>query len=241
MDIEQRDDQIWKMRREGATFSQIAKRFDLSPSRVQQIYCRKKDKMENFDKWPPLKRMLSMRVQNVLIKAFGSDEILEHPEKLSNMGPDAFFKWRNMGRKSVNQLMGALETLGYSVNRNMRMTDMKCQSYLKIGSTILRKYFGYSQKHSLDDTEYIPVVRLIIEGIAEEMRSSGMLEPNYKEVAKKLKAFNRALYQNIWIEHAKEDEDPDEEPFDREKEYELAKYTFDYIYKHGKHPHNFKF
>ena len=135
--------------------------------------------------------MLSVRVQNVLIKAFGSEEILKHPEKLASMGPDAFFKWRNMGRKSVNQLMEALESLGYSVNRDMRMTDMKCQSYLKIGRTILRNYFDYYTKNSLDDAEYIPVVRLIIEGIAEEMRSSGMLEPNCKEVAEKLKAFNR--------------------------------------------------
>lgn len=69
------------------------------------------------------------------------------------------------------------------------------------------------------------------------MRSFGLLEPNCKEVAEKLKAFNRFLYQNIWIEHAKEDEDPnDEEPLDLEKENELARYTFDCIYKHGKHP-----
>ena len=120
----------------------------------------------------------------------------------------------------------------------MRMTDMKSQSYLKVGETILRKYFDYSTKYSVDDVEYIPVVRLIIEGIAEEMKSSGVLEPNCKEVAEKLRAFNRSLYQNIWIEHAKEDEDPDEEPFDREKEYKLAKYTFDYVYKHRKHPPN---
>ncbi len=116
---------------------------------------------------------------------------------------------------------------------------MKSQSYLKVGETILRKYFDYSTKYSVDDVEYIPVVRLIIEGIAEEMKSSGTLEPNCNEVAKKLKDFNRQMYQNIWVEHAKEDFDPeDEEPFDLEKEYELAKYTFDYIYKHKKDPPN---
>ena len=30
MDIDQRDEEIWRMRKEGATFSQIAERFDLS-------------------------------------------------------------------------------------------------------------------------------------------------------------------------------------------------------------------
>ena len=237
MDIEQRDDQIWKMRREGATFSQIARHFRISRNRARTIYCQKKNKIENFDKWPLLKRMLSMRVQNVLIKAFGSEEIFKNPEKLASMGPDAFFRWRNMGRKSINQLMETLESLGYSVNRNMRMTDMKCQSYLKIGRTILRKYFDYYTKNSMDDAEYIPAVRVIIEGITKEMKSSGMGEPNCNELTEKLKAFNRSMYQNIWIEHAKEDDEPeDEEPLDLEEECQLAEYTFDYIYKHGEHP-----
>jgi len=115
---------------------------------------------------------------------------------------------------------------------------MKSEEYFKIGKTILRKYFDHFQKNTLDDTEYIPVVRLIIEGIAEEMRSSGMLEPNCKEVAEKLREFNREMYQNVWIEHGREDQDPGEEPLDLEKEYALAKYTFDYIYKHRKHPPN---
>jgi hypothetical protein len=154
------------------------------------------------------------------------------------MGPDIFLKWRTFGRKSAKELMDALESLGYTVDSGTMITDPGCQIYLKIGRTILRNYFDYYIKNSLDDTEYIPVVRLIIEGIAQEMKSSGLSEPNRKEVAEKLKAFNLQMYQNIWIEHAKEDEDPDEEPIDPEKEYELAKHTFDYIYKHGKHPRN---
>jgi len=132
--------------------------------------------------------------------------------------------------------------LGYSVNRDMRMTDMNSQSYFKVGEMILQKYFDYYRKNSLDDTEYIPVVRLIIEGIAEEMKSAGMLEPNCKEVAEKLKAFNVSLYQNIWVEHAKEDHDPeDEDPFDPEKESKLARYIFDYVYQRGKYPPDYGF
>ena len=113
---------------------------------------------------------------------------------------------------------------------------MKSQSYLNIGRKILQNYFAYYTENSLDDVEYIPVVRLVIEGIVEEMASSGLLEPNCNEVAEKLKAYNRTLYQNIWIEHAKEDEDSDEEPLDLAKEYQMAKHTFDYIYAHGEHP-----
>ena len=232
----QRDDEIWRLRNEGATYSWVARQFDLSVERVRQICRRRQARIENFGRWPPLKKELSIRVQNVLVKAFGSEEIFNHPEKLSSLGEEVFITWRNFGRKSLNELTGVLEKLGYSVNRNVRMTDMRSQSYFEIGRRILRKYFDYSNENSLDDTEYIPVVRLIIEGISEGMRSAGTPGSSCDEVADKLKAFNRSLYQNIWIEHAREDQGPDEEPLDLEKEYKAAKRTFDYIYKHGEYP-----
>jgi hypothetical protein len=75
MNMEQRNEEIWRLRKEGARFSQIAARFNISLERARRIYQERQDKIDNFDKWTPLKRMLSMRVQNVLIKAFGSEEI----------------------------------------------------------------------------------------------------------------------------------------------------------------------
>ncbi len=236
MDMDRRDEEIWRLRKEGATFSQIALRFHISRGRAQQICRQRQEKIDHFEKWPPLRKGLSVRVQNVLVKTFGSEEIFNHPEKLASFGEEVFRTWKNIGRKSVGQLIDVLEKLGYSVDREVRMTDMKSQSYFEVGRTILRKYFDYNLENTEDDAEYIPVVRLIIEGIAQEMGSSGMPESNCREVAENLKEFNRGLYQKIWIEHAKEDHDPDDEPLDIKKEYELAKYTFDYIYKHGKHP-----
>jgi hypothetical protein len=46
------------------------------------------------------------------------------------MGSEIFYKWRNMGRKSVNQLMDALESLGFSVSQKEIMTDPKCRIFL---------------------------------------------------------------------------------------------------------------
>ncbi|MGQ9647937.1 MAG: hypothetical protein ACUVWO_15540, partial [Thermodesulfobacteriota bacterium] len=116
------------------------------------------------------------------------------------------------------------------------MADPRCEIYLGVGKSILRDYFDYNTKNPADDTEYIPIVRLIIEGITKKMKSSGIGKADCAEVAEKLRAYNREMYQNIWIEHAKEDQDPDEEPLDLEKERRAAQYTFNYIYKHGKHP-----
>ena len=134
--------------------------------------------------------------------------------------------------------MNALESLGCAVNGNMKMADLRSEVYFKIGLSILQNYADYNTKDPVDDTEYIAVVRVIIEAISQEMRSSGIEKRDCAEVAQKLKTFNRTLYQNIWIKHAKEDQEPDDKPFDLEKEYELAQYTFDYIYEHSEHPHN---
>jgi len=236
MNIDQRDEEIWRLRRQGVAFGEIAARFDISRERARQIYRRRQSRIDNLNKWPPLKRILPVRIQNVLVKVFGGEEIYKNPERLVSMGPEVFLTWRNFGRKSAMQLIDALESLGYPVSEDTKMTDPGCQIFLKIGKAILRSYFDYYTKNSIDDAEYIPTVRVIIESIAKEMKSSGMGEPNCNELSEKLKTFNRQMYQNIWIEHAKEDEDPEEGPLDLEKEYELAKYTFDYIYKHGKRP-----
>jgi hypothetical protein len=99
MNIDQRDEQIWRLKIEGATFSQIAMRFHISPSRAQQIYSRRKEKMENYDKWPPLRKKLPVRIQNVLIKVFGDEEIFKNPEKLASMGAGVFRTWKNIGKK----------------------------------------------------------------------------------------------------------------------------------------------
>ena len=113
---------------------------------------------------------------------------------------------------------------------------MKSQSYFEIGRTILRKYFDCYTEKTLDDTEYIPVVRLIIEAITQEMRSADIPGSSCDEVAEKLKESNRILYKDYWIEQAREDQAPDEDPLDPQEESESARYTFDYIYEHGEHP-----
>ena len=232
MDTNQRDEEVWRLRKEGVPLTQIATRFRISRSRVQQICRQKQDRVDNFQNWPPLKRILPGRVQNVLIKTFGSEEILNFPEKLASLGPEVFYKWRNIGRKSVKQLIVALESLGFAVSQNAVMTNPGCQIFLKIGKAILRDYFDYYVENSMDDGEYIPIVRVIIEGIAKEMESCGMGQQSRNELIEKLRTFNRQMFQNLWMKHVEEDEDR----LDKEKEFQEAKKTFDCVYKHGKHP-----
>ncbi len=107
------------------------------------------------------------------------------------------------------------------------------EEYLKIGESILREYFDYYRKHSIDDAEYIPVVKVIIQGICKSMTLSNSDKKGIGKVNNQLKDFNRKLYTDLWIKNTKENEGDD---INVAKETASAKYYFDYVYKNEKHP-----
>ena len=107
------------------------------------------------------------------------------------------------------------------------------QTHLNIGKSILRDYYDFSCEKSLDDAEYIPVVRIIIEGIVKAMSAENFNEKDIQAIENDLKEFNRAFYVNGWLNNTKEDEGD----IDVEEETESARYYFDYIYEHGEQPH----
>jgi hypothetical protein len=105
---------------------------------------------------------------------------------------------------------------------------------MNIGKTILSNLFRFYRKRKLDDAEYVPVAKVIIEGITEAMTEAGFAKKDVKRAEKDLRVFNRDLYVDLWLKHAKED--LGEKDVDIDAEIEDATYYFDYIYKHGEHP-----
>jgi ATP-dependent Lon protease len=81
---------------------------------------------------------------------------------------------------------------------------------------------------------YIPVIRVIIEGIAKAMTEAGLDRKEAKAVEKALQKFNRDLYLKGWLKNAKEELGKSE--FGMEEETGAGTYYFDHIYKHGEHP-----
>jgi len=76
--------------------------------------------------------------------------------------------------------------------------------HITIGKAVLNNLFRFYEERGLDDAEYIPVVRVIIEGIAEAMPSAGFDKKDVKAAAKTLRALNRDLYVKEWLKHARE-------------------------------------
>ena len=107
-------------------------------------------------------------------------------------------------------------------------------NYENIGISILKNFYDYYCAQKLDDAEYIPVVKVIINGIQESMLSSGVADKEAESLNEKLIEFNRELYKDLWLKNAKKNEDPKD--IDLDSESESAAYYFDYIYEHGEHP-----
>ena len=66
------------------------------------------------------------------------------------------------------------------------------------------------------DENYIPVVKVIISGMQESMMSSGVTERNVESLKSRLIEFSRGLYKELWLEHAREDEDSENLDLDGE-------------------------
>jgi len=106
--------------------------------------------------------------------------------------------------------------------------------YENIGISILKNFYDYYCAQKLDDAEYIPVVKVIINGIQESMLSSGVPDKEAESLNEKLIGFNRELYKDLWLKNAKKNEDPKD--IDLDSEAESAAYYFGYVYEHGEHP-----
>jgi len=60
------------------------------------------------------------------------------------------------------------------------------ENYISTGKAVLSDLYRHYNKVELDDAEYIPVVRVIIEGIAKAMTEAGVDKKEVKAVEKTL-------------------------------------------------------
>jgi predicted patatin/cPLA2 family phospholipase len=111
--LKKREDEIYKLREDGATFRHIASKFNVSESRAHQLYARAKFMKEVYNTLPPLKKLISNRTQIALDQSFKNQNILEHPQKILELGPYKMLKIKKIGRVSLKEIACALYTLGY--------------------------------------------------------------------------------------------------------------------------------
>lgn len=113
MDLPEREEKIYVLRVNGASFAEIGTTFNISRERARQLYLRAKDRNENFDSWPPLKKLLSNRTKNALNIYFKDESIMENPQKIVDLGQEEIRRIKNIGEKSIRELAAVLRALGF--------------------------------------------------------------------------------------------------------------------------------
>ena len=77
------------------------------------------------------------------------------------------------------------------------------EQQITIGKSIIKKFFDYCGDESLDDeTEFFPVLKIIIAGIVESLKKGSQK----KVLKKELKEYSKQLYVSFWLFNTEEDE-----------------------------------
>src|SRR6185369_14549450 len=82
MDLSQRNEKIYELRKSGAPFTEIAKMFNISGTRARHIYIKLNKINDKHDYLPPLRKILSARMQKALIIILNDEDIFDNPEKI---------------------------------------------------------------------------------------------------------------------------------------------------------------
>lgn len=93
-----------------------------------------------------------------------------------------------------------------------------------IGKSIIRRFFDYYENLGLDDeTEFFPILKIIIWGVVDSFKN----DSQRLSIEKELKEYSKELYISSWLLHAEEDE----EEIDVEYERKAAIRQFENIYR----------
>ena len=113
MKMSERNMEIYKLREEGCTYTYLASKYQISSSRVRDIYRFNLARKQDEETAPPLKKMLPGRLQKALVAWFNDQDIFAKPDKIMSI-PLSRLKWAPMiGKVSIKELTDAMLVLGY--------------------------------------------------------------------------------------------------------------------------------
>jgi len=101
-----------------------------------------------------------------------------------------------------------------------------------IGNAIITRLHEHNTMQGMDDAEYIPMIKRIIEAITNNVNYRNVTDADRINLNKSLFQYSQKLYVELCRFHAAEDE---EKITLLQVENESKDY-FNYIYEHEKHP-----
>ncbi len=110
---DKRNHEIYLMRKAGKTLEEIGEKYGLTRERIRQLYEAQRKKHEMINTWTAFRKMLSARSQKCLITHFGSEDIFSHPEEIASKSYTELLRIKNIGKKSIEEIIDTLRKLGY--------------------------------------------------------------------------------------------------------------------------------
>lgn len=110
------------------------------------------------------------------------------------------------------------------------MTDINLAK--GIGREIIKQLHTHNEENSLDDSEYIPVIKRIVEAINSRMQRNGISKSENETLKVSLIKYAMGLYVDLCQKHSIEND----ENLSLEQVKEESEEFFKYIYKHEDYP-----
>jgi hypothetical protein len=97
------------------------------------------------------------------------------------------------------------------------------------GIVILKNLHDKNEKETMDDLEYIPIIKTVINSFTEYATSIELSSESISKLHKELTTYAENLYLNSWMKNAAEEEN------EKDVKFEGMEY-FKYVYKHEEYP-----
>jgi transcriptional regulator len=100
--LTKRNKEICRLREEGVTWTEVAEKYGISLCRVGVIHRQMKERLENYDDYPPLYKRLNGRARSMVAMRLGMD-FLEDPQKLVDLGWEKVWAKQGVGANVLNR------------------------------------------------------------------------------------------------------------------------------------------
>ena len=113
MKMSRRDIEICKLKEEGYSGDELAAKYDISRSRVYQIYKTYLAKKHEEETSPPLKKLLTVRMRNALTLIFKDESIYTDPARIMSLTLRDYSRYYQVGKYALESLVNGMIALGY--------------------------------------------------------------------------------------------------------------------------------
>jgi hypothetical protein len=113
MEMSDRDKDICKRIDQGCKRSALAVKYDISRSRVCQIYDKYLVRKHEEETAPPLKKLLTIRMRNAMMVYFKDDSIFTDPARIMSLTLRDYTRVQNVGKYALESLVNGMLALGY--------------------------------------------------------------------------------------------------------------------------------